>query len=83
MTFYKNQLRRLMDINMPVMDGEETLRKIRRKERETSLHLPVIALTAYSLCGEKERFIKEGFDGYVSKPIEISQLISEMKRVMV
>jgi len=42
----------------------------------------VIALTAYSLRGEKERFLAEGFDGYVSKPLGIKELLGEMARVM-
>jgi signal transduction histidine kinase/ActR/RegA family two-component response regulator len=72
----------LMDIQMPVMNGEEALQEIRRKEQGSSIHLPVIALTAYSLRGEKERFLKDGFDGYVSKPLEIRKLVVEMKKVM-
>jgi PAS domain S-box-containing protein len=72
----------LMDIQMPVMNGEEALREIRRKEQGTSLHLPVIALTAYALRGDKERFLQEGFDGYVSKPMVVEELLDEMKRVV-
>jgi len=72
----------LMDINMPVMNGEEALKEIRSKKQETSLHLPVIALTAHSLRGEKERFLEEGFDAYLSKPIEIKELVCVMKQVM-
>jgi len=71
----------LMDIQMPVMNGESTLGEIRKKEHGSNLHLPVIALTAYSLRGEKERFLAQGFDGYVSKPLEVMELIREMKRV--
>jgi PAS domain S-box-containing protein len=71
----------LLDIQMPVMNGEETLQEIRRKEIGTAFRQPVIALTAYALRDEKDRFLQEGFDGYVSKPLEISELISEMKRV--
>jgi CheY-like chemotaxis protein len=48
----------------------------------TTHHQQVIALTAYALRGEKERFLSEGFDGYVSKPLEIKELISEMKKVV-
>ena len=73
----------LMDINMPDMNGEEALREIRRNEQDTSRHQMVIALTAYSLRGDKERFLQEGFDGYVSKPMDIVELIDEMKRVVV
>ena len=72
----------LMDIQMPVMSGEAALREIRKKEEGTSYHQPVIALTAYSLRGDKERFIEGGFDGYVSKPLEIDLLVEEMKRVL-
>jgi PAS domain S-box-containing protein len=72
----------LMDIQMPVMNGEEALREIRTKELGSSRHQPVIALTAYSLRHDRERFLQEGFDGYVSKPMVIEELIDEMKRVL-
>jgi len=72
----------LMDIQMPVMNGEDAMLEIRRKEHGTALHQPVIALTAYSLRGEKERFLKAGFDGYLSKPMDINDLVNEMKRVL-
>ena len=72
----------LMDINMPDMNGEEALRGIRRNEQETHLHQKVIALTAYSLHGDKDKFLEEGFDGYVSKPMEVGVLIDEMRRVL-
>lgn len=71
----------LMDIHMPVMNGEEALMEIRRKERGTSSHQTVIALTAYALQGDRNRFLGEGFDGYLSKPLETSELITELKRV--
>jgi len=72
----------LMDIQMPEMNGEEALCEIRKKELESGLHLPVIALTAYTMRGDKERFLAEGFDGYVSKPLIINDLLGEMKRVL-
>jgi CheY-like chemotaxis protein len=72
----------LMDIQMPVMNGEQALSTIRQREQGTSRHQHVIALTAYSLRGEKERFLNEGFDGYVSKPVDVALLIHEMKRVL-
>ena len=72
----------LMDIQMPVMNGEEVLRSIRAKEEGTSCHQRVIALTAHALRNEKVRFLSEGFDGYLSKPMEQQELIDEMKRVM-
>jgi CheY-like chemotaxis protein len=67
---------------MPIMSGEEALREIRTKEQETTNHQPIIAVTAYSLRGDKGRFMQEGFDGYVSKPMVIEELIDEMKRVL-
>ncbi len=72
----------LMDIQMPVMNGEDALLEIRRREQGTALRQLVIALTAYSLRGEKERFLKAGFDGYLSKPMDINNLVHEMKRVL-
>jgi CheY-like chemotaxis protein len=72
-----------MDINMPVMNGEEAIIEIRRKEQGTPRHQPVIALTAYALRGDKERFLAEGFDGYISKPLELLEVIDEIKRVVV
>ena len=72
----------LMDIQMPVMNGEEALQAIRAQEVGTTSRQKVLALTAYALRGEKELFLSEGFDGYLSKPLEQQELIDEMKRVM-
>jgi len=55
---------------------------IRAKEQGASCRQRVIALTAHALRGEKKRFLSAGFDGYLSKPMEQKELISEMKRVM-
>ncbi|HIJ87124.1 MAG TPA: PhnD/SsuA/transferrin family substrate-binding protein [Desulfuromonadales bacterium] len=71
----------LMDIQMPIMNGEEALAEIRAQEKGTAAHLPVIALTAYSMRGDRERLLAAGFDGYVSKPLYIQDLVVEMKRV--
>ncbi|MEI6827227.1 MAG: CHASE domain-containing protein [Desulfuromonadales bacterium] len=72
----------LMDIQMPVMNGEEAVRKIRAEEQGTTDHQPVVALTAYSMRGDRERFLNEGFDGYISKPLVTRELVFEIKRVM-
>ena len=72
----------LMDIQMPVMNGEEVLREIRRREQGTACHQAVIALTAHALDREKERFLAAGFDGYVPKPLIIAELVDEITRVM-
>lgn len=63
----------LMDIRMPVMNGIETVKQIRIRETGHS-HIPVIALTAYALQGDRERFIAQGMDGYLSKPVQQEEL---------
>jgi PAS domain S-box-containing protein len=72
----------LMDIRMPVMNGDEALAVLREREGPSGKRLPVIALTAYALKGDKEKFLTLGFDGYVSKPLEVKKLVTEMKRVL-
>jgi len=69
----------LMDIRMPGMDGYYTTRKIREKEVDTGGHIPIIAVTAYALVGDKEKSINSGMDGYVSKPIDPEELYSTIK----
>ena len=72
----------LLDVKMPVMNGVDTIRKIRSKELGTSLHQMIIAVTANALRGEKEHYLNEGFDGYLTKPIIQKELVEEMKRVI-
>jgi CheY-like chemotaxis protein len=67
---------------MPIMNRLDALREIRGKEQGAPFHQPVIALTAYALRGEKEQFLNDGFDGYLSKPYKMNELIDEMKRVL-
>lgn len=71
----------LMDISMPVLGGVEATSKIREAEQKTGQHIPIIALTAYALRGDRERFLEKGFDGYVSKPIDLDTLAAELQRV--
>ena len=73
----------LMDVQMPVMDGFEATAAIREKERTTNSRVPVIALTANAMSGDRERCIAAGMDSYVSKPIRPDQLFEEMTRVVV
>ena len=63
-----------MDIQMPEMDGIQATALIRKKEKEKGVYTPIIALTAYALKGDKEKFLSLGMDGYISKPIEINEL---------
>jgi signal transduction histidine kinase len=71
----------LMDIQMPVMNGDDALHILRERELNSGTHLPVVALTAYALKGDKEKYLEIGFDGYLTKPIEVMKLVDEMKRV--
>ncbi|MFZ5353162.1 MAG: PAS domain S-box protein [Bacillota bacterium] len=68
----------LMDIQMPEMDGIETTRIIREKEKHTGEHIPIIALTAYALQGDGEKFISQGMDYYVAKPVKMEDLFTAL-----
>lgn len=67
----------LLDIQMPVFDGYATLRAIRENPRFSAL--PVLALTAFAMRGDKEKAIAAGFDGYLTKPIAIADLRAEVQ----
>jgi two-component system sensor histidine kinase/response regulator len=64
----------LMDLQMPEMDGFEAIAALREREKTTRIHLPVIALTAHALKGDRERCIEAGMDGYLTKPIRPEEL---------
>jgi len=66
----------LMDIQMPHMDGIETAKAIRQKPGENCRNIPIIALTAHAMIGDKERFLDAGMNDYLTKPVEIEDLIS-------
>jgi two-component system, sensor histidine kinase and response regulator len=72
----------LMDIQMPHMDGLTAAETIRLKEQQTGRHIPIIALTAHAMKGDKERFLGSGMDAYVSKPIEPEALIATLKETV-
>ncbi len=72
-----------MDIQMPVMDGVEATHAILKYEKENELdHVPVVALTANALKGDRERFLNEGLDEYVSKPIEMNELLYVLNKFL-
>jgi two-component system, sensor histidine kinase and response regulator len=71
----------LMDIQMPEMDGFEALAALRKSERHTGMHVPVLALTAHAMKGDMERCLQAGFDGYLSKPIKAAELVHALSEV--
>jgi signal transduction histidine kinase/DNA-binding response OmpR family regulator len=71
----------LMDVQMPEMDGYEATRAIREKERKSGGHLPIVALTAHAMTGDRERVLASGIDGYTSKPIRAEELFGEIERL--
>jgi two-component system cell cycle response regulator DivK len=68
----------LMDIQMPDFDGVEALKRLRADDRTTSI--PILALTAQAMHGDRERFLAAGFDGYISKPVNVRELIATVRR---
>jgi CheY-like chemotaxis protein len=70
----------LMDIQMPVMDGVESTHAILEYEKKHNLtHTPIVAVTANALIGDRERFLAEGMDEYISKPIDLYTFVSILK----
>lgn len=71
----------LLDISLPGMDGTTVLQHLRADERVA--HIPVIALTAHAMRGDREKYIQAGFDDYISKPIlDEKNLISTIERLL-
>jgi CheY-like chemotaxis protein len=70
----------LMDVQMPEMDGFEATGFIRAKEKNTTTHIPIIAMTAYAMEGDQERCLEAGMDDYVPKPIRPKQLFEVLDR---
>ncbi|MEM1131180.1 MAG: ATP-binding protein, partial [Pseudomonadota bacterium] len=71
----------LLDMQMPVMDGAETIRHIRASDQPFQT-VPVIALTASAMVGDRERFLRMGIDGYIPKPVDESSLVSEIGDIL-
>jgi len=71
----------LVDVQMPEMDGLQLTGAIREKEKDTNIHLPIIAMTAHAMKGDRERCLEAGMDAYVSKPINSRQLFASIDAV--
>jgi two-component system cell cycle response regulator DivK len=68
----------LMDVQLPDIDGLEALGRLRADGRTTSI--PVLAVTAQAMQGDREHFLAEGFDGYLSKPVNVSELLGTVRQ---
>ncbi|HSJ51402.1 MAG TPA: response regulator [Actinomycetota bacterium] len=68
----------LMDIHLPDVDGVHALRRLRADERTAGI--PVLAVTAQAMHGDRERFLAAGFDGYISKPVNIRELVGTVRQ---
>jgi two-component system, sensor histidine kinase and response regulator len=69
----------LMDVQMPEMDGLEATMAIRESEKTTGKHIPIIAMTANAMVGDKERCLAAGMDAYVSKPLQVKELFAVLE----
>jgi len=72
----------LMDMQMPEMDGAECVARIRAKEYGTAVRIPIIALTAHALKGDRERFLALGTDGYLPKPVRAQELFETIEGLL-
>jgi two-component system, cell cycle response regulator DivK len=68
----------LMDIQLPDIDGVQALQRLRTDDRTASI--PILALTAQAMHGDRERFLAAGFDGYISKPVNVRELIGTVRQ---
>jgi two-component system, cell cycle response regulator DivK len=70
----------LLDLSMPVMDGWQTLRNL--KKEISTRNIPVLALSAHAILGDKERALEVGFDGYMTKPVNVPTLIQDLRAAL-
>jgi CheY-like chemotaxis protein len=72
----------LMDVQMPVMGGLEATAAVRVMEERTGGHIPIIALTAHAMNGDRERCLAAGMDGYLSKPVRGNELLEQIEALI-
>ena len=68
---------------MPIMDGMEATAAIRKREQTNGAHIPIVAMTAHAMAGDRQRFLSLGMDGYVSKPIHSHDLFDAIENALV
>ena len=71
----------LMDMMMPEMDGLEATMAIREREKTTGTHIPIIAITANAMVGDREKCLAAGMDEYISKPVDVTKLYEVLNRL--
>jgi signal transduction histidine kinase/ActR/RegA family two-component response regulator len=72
----------IVDVQMPDVDGLTATGIIRAREKASGRHLPIVAMTAHAMSGDRERCLEAGMDGYVAKPIDPTTLVNEIQRVL-
>jgi CheY-like chemotaxis protein len=72
----------LMDVQMPLMDGLMATELIRKKEKATAAHIPIVAMTAHAMKGDRERCLAAGMDDYVAKPLNVADLSQAIERAI-
>jgi osomolarity two-component system sensor histidine kinase NIK1 len=72
----------LMDVQMPTMDGLSATMEIRASEAHTREHVPIVAMTARTMSGDREKCLEAGMDAYVSKPFELEELFATLEPIL-
>jgi CheY-like chemotaxis protein len=72
----------LMDVEMPDVDGVQATLSIREREKQNGKRIPIIAMTAHAMAGDKERFLRAGMDSYIAKPLQVGTLFATIDNVL-